>query len=54
MSGNIFTGSVLLTVVASLMCSIPWAELDDGEKASDIDSIDGRTIAAAWSAFQSL
>ena len=47
-------GSVLLAALASLMWSIPWAELDDGEKAGDIDSIDGRTIAVAWSAFQSL
>ena len=54
MSGNMFTGSVLLTVLASLMCSIAWAELDDGEKAGDIGSIDGATIAVAWSAFQSL
>ena len=54
MSGNMFTGSALLTALASLMRSIPWAELDDGEKAGDIGSIDGRTIAVAWSAFQSL
>ena len=51
MSGNMFTGSVLLTVLASFMCSIPWA---DGEMAGDMGSIDGTTVAVAWSAFQSL
>ena len=51
MSGNMFTGSVLLTVLASSMCRIPWA---DGEKAGDMGSIDGTTVNVAWSACQSL